>query len=147
MATMTGGCQCGRVRYSAQIGEEPVYLCHCGMCRRATGGVSAAFINLPKTSVTWGAREPDLYRSSPIAERGFCMACGTPLSFWYPDSATMDLTIGSFDDPAAFTPAYHSSVETRLEAWVDTSALPGYRLDEHAGTVERWMKTVGHYPG
>jgi len=39
---MTGGCQCGRVRYTVQIEDDAAYLCHCRMCQRATGGVAAA---------------------------------------------------------------------------------------------------------
>jgi hypothetical protein len=102
--TMTGGCACGRIRYTAQIASDEAYLCHCRMCQRATGGVSIAFVNLPKASVTW-ATEPDWYASSPIAQRPFCSKCGTPLGFSYPDGPNIDLTVGSFDDPSrrAFT--------------------------------------------
>ena len=56
--TMTGGCACGRVRYSAEIGNDEAYLCHCRMCQRATGGVSVAFKNAKKAVVRW-EREPD----------------------------------------------------------------------------------------
>ena len=79
MTTMTGGCQCGRVRYSAEIEDDEAYLCHCRMCQRATGGVSIAFKNVPADTVAWHG-EPDWYRSSPIARRPFCSACGTPFS-------------------------------------------------------------------
>ena len=27
-----------------------------------------------------------------------------------------------------------------------TADLPGYRLDEHAATVDRWMRAVGKLP-
>ena len=38
---MTGGCQCGRVRYAAEIDSDEAYLCHCRMCQRATGALPA----------------------------------------------------------------------------------------------------------
>jgi hypothetical protein len=145
--TLTGGCQCGRIRYEAALDSDEAYLCHCGMCRKATGGVSIAFVNLPKAAVTWTTQAPEQYRSSPIAYRGFCVTCGTPLTFAFPDSDKMDLTVGSFDNPSWFVPRHHFSIETRLEPWVDTSHLPGYRLDEHANVVERWKKAIGEYPG
>ena len=91
--TMTGGCQCGRVRYRVEIHNDDAYLCHCRMCQRATGGVFIAFKNVKKADVIW-EREPESYASSPIANRGFCSACGTPLTFAFPDSANMDLTVG-----------------------------------------------------
>ena len=62
---MTGGCACGRVRYSVRVVNDDAYLCHCRMCQRATGGVSIAFKNVKKADVAW-EREPDWYASSPI---------------------------------------------------------------------------------
>ncbi len=142
---MAGGCQCGRIRYTARIADDDAYFCHCRMCQRATGNVAIAFCNVAKADVVW-AVAPDIYRSSPIAERGFCSACGTPLTFAFPDSDIMDLTIGSFDDPSRFVPSHHSGVESRLDHWRDTAGLPGYRTDENASIVERWKNAVGKVP-
>jgi hypothetical protein len=143
---VTGGCQCGRIRYAVTIADEDAYLCHCRMCQRATGGVAAAFKNVPRSALNWES-EPDYYASSPIARRGFCATCGTPLSFAYVDgSPNIDLTIGSFDDPSRFKPTMHFSIESRHAAWLDTSGLPGKRTDEHKPLVNRWMKTLGKLP-
>jgi hypothetical protein len=146
MPTMTGGCQCGRVRYAVPIEDDEAYLCHCTMCRRATGGVSIAFRNVPVRSVTWTATAPDWYQSSPIAHRPFCAQCGTPLGFQFLDGQNMDLTVGSFDDPAHFRPVSNFSIETALEAWMDVTHLPGKRLDEHAPVADRWKKLLGKQP-
>ncbi len=142
---MEGGCQCGRIRYSVAIADDDAYLCHCRMCQRATGGVSIAFKNVKKADVAWG-RAPDQYASSPIASRGFCRECGTPLTFAFPDSENIDLTVGSFDDPGRFVPRHHFGVESWHPQWLDTAGLPQYRADEHPGTVNRWMKTLGRLP-
>lgn len=142
---MTGGCQCGRIRYAAAIEDDDAYLCHCRMCQRATGGVSIAFKNLKKAAVRW-EREPDRYASSPIARRGFCSMCGTPLTFEFPDSEDMDLTVGSFDAPGRFRPRHHFGAESIHEQWLDTTALPRYRADENPNLVDRWMKTLGRLP-
>ena len=142
---MTGGCQCGRVRYRVAIHNDEAYLCHCRMCQRATGGVSIAFKNVLKAELVWES-EPDRYASSPIAERGFCSACGTPLTFAFPDSEKMDLTVGSFDEPGRFVPQHHFGVEGIHEAWVDTSALPRYRCDDYEELNARWIKATGAVP-
>lgn len=144
--TMTGGCQCGRVRYAAAIANDEAYVCHCGMCRRATGGVSIAFKQVALADVTWTATPPDYYQSSPIARRPFCKVCGTPLGFQFLDGDAMDLTVGSFDDPTRFRPTSHFSIETALPAWMDVSHLPGTRLDEHAPVADRWKKALGKLP-
>ncbi len=143
---MAGGCQCGRVRYEASIDSPEAYLCHCKMCRKATGGVSIAFRSIAKRDVAWTTQEPDYYRSSPIARRGFCNACGTPLTFEFPDSEAMDLTVGSFDDPGYFVPQHHFSTETILAAWQDTSHLPGRTLADNPSTRDRWLKACGKLP-
>jgi len=138
MREMGGGCQCGRVRYTARVEGEEAYLCHCRMCQRATGGVSAAFTNLARADVTW-EHAPDWYASSPIAKRPFCGTCGTPLGFAYDESDRMDLTIGSFDDPSGFYPTENFGTEGRLGAWEDTSHLPASEATDHASTIGRWQ--------
>jgi hypothetical protein len=115
------------------------------MCQRATGGVFIAFTFVKRADVAW-EREPDHYASSPIAKRGFCSECGTPLTFEFPDSEHMDLTVGSFDTPGLFTPTHHFGVESWHEAWLDTRGLPAYRTDDNPNVVDRWMKAVGKLP-
>ena len=100
--TMSGGCQCGRVRYEADLENDDAYWCHCRMCQKATGGIAAAFVQAPEGAVRW-LTEPDWYESSAIAHRPFCAQCGTPLGFAFLDGkGRTDLTVGSFDDPSAF---------------------------------------------
>lgn len=141
----SGGCQCRRVRYIAQVDPADAYLCHCRMCQRATGGVAAAFVGVQVAEVEWDG-EPDWYASSPIAERPFCAHCGTPLGFRFKEGSTkMDLTVGSFDDPADFVPKHHFGAEAIHEAWIDTSALPRFRTDEYDVLVQKW-KDAGAQP-
>ncbi len=140
-----GGCQCGRVRYRATIHDDDAYLCHCRMCQRATGGVSIAFKGMRKADVQW-EREPDRYASSPIAQRGFCSACGTSLTFEFPDSETMDLTVGSFDAPHRFRPTHHFAAESMHEQWLDTTGLPRYRTEDNPNVTKRWIEAVGKLP-
>ena len=143
---MEGGCQCGRVRYAAQIQDDEAYLCHCRMCQRATGGVSIAFKNVPLADIAWTTREPDRYRSSPIARRGFCHDCGTPLTYEGDGADRLDLTVGSFDDPSHFRPVSHAGTESRHDAWLDTRALPGERTDENPRISAKWIDAIGHLP-
>lgn len=144
--TMTGGCACGRVRYSVRVENDEAYLCHCRMCQKATGGVSIAFKQVLKTDVVWEG-EPDWYQSSPIARRPYCSHCGTSLGFEFSDSEKMDLTVGSFDDPSRFVPKHHFGAESLHRAWLNTEGLPEYRTDEYQALVDRWIKATGSFPG
>ena len=140
---LTGGCLCGAVRYEARPERRDGYYCHCRMCQLAFGNTRAAFLNLPKERFAWSAEPPTFYASSAFARRGFCGRCGTPLSFEYTDSANMDLSVGSLDEPAAVVPSSHFAVESRIAAWHADDGLPGHRLDEHQSLTDRWRDAYG----
>ncbi|MBN8484444.1 MAG: GFA family protein [Sphingomonadales bacterium] len=135
---MTGGCQCGQVRYIVEIDDDEAYLCHCRMCQKATGGFAAAFVQVGPEALTW-LTEPDWYQSSPIARRPFCSRCGTPLGFAFADGkGHPDLTLGSFDDPSAFRPVAHAGCESLHEAWLDTRNLPRHFSATTRSVADRW---------
>ena len=143
---MTGGCQCARVRFTAEIADDDAYLCHCRMCQRASGNISLAMKTLPRAAVRW-EREPDYYRSSPIARRGFCSSCGTSLSFEYlEDTDKMDLLVATFDEPYRFRPTSHFGAESMHRAWLDTTGLPETRSTDYARLNDRWIKANGKLP-
>jgi hypothetical protein len=143
----TGGCACGRIRFDATLPEQPhAYLCHCRMCQRASGNVSLAMVGVRQEDVRW-SREPDWYRSSPIAERPFCSVCGTSLGFRYDEGTQkMDLTVAAFDDPSIFTPQSHFGAESMHRAWLDTDGLPEMRSDAYESLQDRWRKAGAEPP-
>ena len=143
---MTGSCQCGAKRFAVQVEDDDAYLCHCRMCQRATGGVSIAFKSVARADVQWTTEEPDRYASSRFARRGFCAACGTPLTFEMEGHDRMDLTVGSFDDPSRLRPVSHSGAESWHAAWLDTTRLPAERTADNPRLVAKWMETCGDLP-
>jgi len=143
---MSGGCACGRIRFTARIENDEAYICHCRMCQRATGSISIAFKNVKQADVDW-AHEPDWYESSPIAKRPYCRDCGTSLGFQFREgSENMDLAIASFDDPSRFRPKHHFGAESMQRAWINTEGLPEYRTDEYQALVDRWVEATGSMP-
>ena len=120
MRDITGGCQCGAVRYAIRGDIPECNLCHCRMCQKAGGGPFMVFIALPADRVTWTAGLPTLYPSSSVATRGFCSACGTPLTYQFKPER-LSLTHGSLDDPTVIAPTERLSSETVLP-WASTSA-------------------------
>lgn len=113
-----GGCQCGAVRYAFYAPLENAHACHCRMCQRAVGGAFALLAGGKKENFAWTKAPPAFFRSSNLAARGFCSACGTPLSFAYDmETARIYVTIGSLDAPDAAPIAMQYGVESRL-SWV-----------------------------
>ena len=144
---LTGGCACGRIRFEATLPEQPhAYLCHCRMCQRSSGNVSLAMVGVRQADVRW-SREPGWFRSSPIAQRPFCSACGTSLGFRYDEGTEkMDLTVAAFDDPSIFTPQGHFGAESIHRAWLNTKGLPETRSDDYQPLQERWDKAGAKPP-
>ena len=120
--TMTGGCQCGAIRYA--LFEAPVSsVCHCRMCQKAVGGPFAAFAKVPMDRFAWTRGTPAAFRSSSAAERHFCAACGTPLTFHYLLGDAIEVTTGSLDDPEAAPMTRNFGAATRL-SWL-SRMMPG----------------------
>jgi hypothetical protein len=115
---VTGGCQCGAVRYALYVAPQNAHVCHCRMCQRATGGLFAALAGAPKAEFTWTKGEPGEFSSSNLAKRAYCRDCGTPLSFTYDlPEARFYVTIGSLDDPNAAPIIKQYGAESRI-SWV-----------------------------
>jgi hypothetical protein len=120
--TMTGGCQCGAVRYALFETPEST-VCHCRMCQKAVGGPFAGFCKVATTHFAWTSGTPASFNSSSAAERHFCATCGTPLTFHYLDGNAIEVTTGSLDEPAKVPPMMNFGTEARLP-WIDRLA-PG----------------------
>jgi hypothetical protein len=143
---MTGGCACGRIRYTATVHDYDAYLCHCRMCQRTIGSVAVAFKNVKWGDVQW-TEEPDWYESSPFAKRPFCSHCGTSFGFRFNEgSDKMDLTVASFDDPSRFVPKHHFGAESINRRWLNTEGLPEIATSENPFLVDKWMQTTGKLP-
>jgi hypothetical protein len=147
MGEMSGGCACGRVRYTVPVADDEAYLCHCRMCQRSTGSISIAFKSVNAGEVRW-AGEPDWFDSSPIARRPYCRECGTSLGFRFKEgSDNMDLTVASFDEPGRFKPTHHFGAESMHRAWLNTEGLPEQRTDEYQKLKDKWIDATGSFPG
>jgi hypothetical protein len=114
--TLTGGCQCGAIRYALFEMPEST-ICHCRMCQKAVGGPFAALSKVRRECFTWTRGEPGTFRSSSAAERQFCRACGTPLTFQYLDGDAIEVTTGSLDYPGDLPPKKNFGVASRLP-WI-----------------------------
>ncbi len=113
----TGGCLCGAVRFSCSQQPSLVSYCHCRMCQKQTGGLFSVMANFPRAAVMWSGKERILRRSSPLAVRGFCGDCGTPLSFQYEDAEHTSVSVGALEHPERVRPTQHGGIESRI-AWV-----------------------------
>jgi hypothetical protein len=114
---LSGGCQCGAVRFRVESEPGRASICWCRMCQKAYGGPFGALVTVNVADLTWTREDRSIFQSSDAVKRGFCAACGTPLTFEYSDEK-IDLSVFAFDDPSAVEPAVQLAVESR-PAWME----------------------------
>jgi hypothetical protein len=103
MASSSGGCHCGRVRFEVQGAPDEVSECNCSVCTRK------AYLHwiVPRAAFQLVAGQDDLatYRfNTGVAQHHFCRHCGVA-SFYVPRSNpdSVDVNARCLDgiDPAA----------------------------------------------
>ena len=115
---LSGGCQCGAIRYAAYAMPSEGYVCHCRMCQKAVGGPYLIVTPVALADFAWTRGTPKVYRSSSIAVRDFCGDCGTPLSYRSDGSGRISLTIASLDHPVLRPPTLQYDLDARIP-WVE----------------------------
>lgn len=137
MADVTGGCQCGAVRY--RLASEPTHasICHCRMCQKAFGGYMAPLAGVPMADLSWTRGRPGTFRSSEAVERGFCRDCGTPLYYRVLARDGISVSLGSLDEPGKVEPAVQYGTEGKLALFDRLHRLPASATTETYGATTR----------
>jgi hypothetical protein len=119
---LTGGCQCGAVRYRVTAEPQQVALCHCSDCRKSAGAPVVAWAGFAEADFAVTAGEPVTFNSSGATFRSFCGTCGTGLIFRNADflPGIVDIQSATLDDPEQLPPAAHIQAAEEL-AWMKTA--------------------------
>jgi len=140
---LTGGCQCGAIRFAVTAAPSRIIICHCRMCQKATGAPFASYADIEKSDFAWTKGAPSAFRSSSVAERDFCAACGTPLSYRRIDGSRIEIMTGTFDRPDQVVPTRQIGTESRLGWVVGIANLPSQTTPQHCGP-EKMAAIVSH---
>ena len=125
---LTGGCQCGAVRYEIVGAPVSLYVCHCRECRKQSASAFGISLIVRRRDfrLTQGATKP----WSRATDGGrtlhchFCTACGTRLFHeGAPTRETISVKGGSLDQMLDLGKAIH--------IWTSRK-LPGVLIPEHA---------------
>jgi hypothetical protein len=135
MTRATGRCLCGAVRYAVDGPLRDVSYCHCSQCRRTSGHFVAASACdaghlrfLEDGGLRW-------YRSSALAERGFCKHCGASL-FWRPAHGRhISIMAGTLDVPTNLQAFEHIHVDSASDYYAIADGLPRYAHDPQPESV------------
>jgi hypothetical protein len=140
---LTGGCQCGAVRYALYAAPTEIGVCHCRMCQKASGGPFGVFAVVNSGDFAWTRGRPASWQSSSRACRDFCATCGTPLAFRPLDRNAIDVMAGSLDEPEKAAPSHEVGREGKLSWVAHLAGLPGKTTLESMG-AERLAKVISY---
>ena len=125
---LTGSCLCGAVRFKIDGRMRTIVACHCSQCRKQTSNFLAA-TNAESNDVTFAeTRGLTWFKSSDIAERGFCKECGS-LLFWRRfDSQTLSISAGSLDGETGLFICEHIYVADKPDWYEITDGKPQFEV-------------------
>lgn len=131
MSSHTGGCRCGRLRYTLAADLGPVFNCHCRFCRQIHGAAFATVAIVPRSAFCWtsGSTVPAQYRTARGSLRHFCGACASPICNHPLEPEALCLVVASLDDDAVVEPWAHVNLESKARWFVPNDDLPKFQGD------------------
>ena len=146
---LTGGCQCGAVRYSITGWPLTLYCCHCSECQRQSASafgmsmrVARADVEIDMDALSFWIR--DAGRKTEAHGR-FCPNCGVRVMHDRPESEAVTIKAGTLDDRSWLRPVGHIWTAS-AQPWVaisdDTLNCEG-QPDNYDELVAAWQKQSG----
>lgn len=146
---LTGGCQCGQVRYEVRKAPVAFYLCHCTECQRHTSSAYGESLRVESASVviTGTLRTTRRGSESGTVRLGdFCPECGVRIqhrSEGNPDH--LNIKAGTLDDTSWLVPAAHIWVRSKqpfVAIGPDELAYERQAEDGSAAIFARWREML-----
>ncbi|CAN5454423.1 hypothetical protein BH09PSE6_BH09PSE6_18780 [soil metagenome] len=115
--SLSGGCQCGAVRFRIDGPVLERFVCHCLECRRQSASAFGISAMVASDALTLTQGQPSWW-SRPTARGGelrcaFCPHCGSRL--WHADEAGISVKGGSIDGGVGIDGATHIWTASKLD--------------------------------
>ena len=130
---LTGGCQCGALRYRVEADPIRIYCSHCTECRAQSASAFGISVIVPSRAVTLTQGTARIWSrptaSGKVLECAFCPDCGSRI--WHvdtPPDGELSIKGGSVDGGVDLSGAWH--------IWT-VSKLPGVAIPEGARQFPR----------
>ncbi|WP_122074615.1 GFA family protein [Pseudophaeobacter sp. EL27] len=106
-----GACLCGDIRFETEAEPQGASMCHCGQCRKQSGGIwSSAYVQDSALTITGPV---SWYEASDTAKRGFCARCGSYLFWKAHDEDTTSFALGAVEAPTGLSIEKHIFVRDK----------------------------------
>jgi hypothetical protein len=129
---ISGGCLCGKVRYSADA--EPIFVgvCHCANCQKSSGTAFNTVVAVPKPAVSLTGTVSTYQGRGDTGKatyKRFCPTCASPVAIEAEVMAdVVMIPVGTLDDTGGIKPAMQIYCDS-AQSWVDL-----------AGEMQRFAK-------
>ncbi|MEA2442563.1 MAG: hypothetical protein QOH76_3987 [Thermoleophilaceae bacterium] len=131
-APITGGCNCGGVRFELTSPPLHASYCHCTRCQRRSGAAASPQAQVEPGSVRI-TRGEDLLRAWEPDDgfaKVFCSACGSALFSRPPgEREPYSVRLGAFDEDPGVRPSFRTHVSSAA-IW---EPIPGDGLPRYPG--------------
>lgn len=124
--SLTGGCECGGLRYAISGDPLATVACHCTQCQRQSGSAFSMSLVVPRDAFAWTRGEPSVYTTT--ADSGaekeciFCRDCGVRICNRLSSMpATANVKPGTLDDASWLEPIMHVWVSSK-QPWTPIPA-------------------------
>ena len=138
---LTGGCNCGAVRYEVTAPLVTASYCHCKRCQRRTGtAVSASGHPAEGTfHIVAGEDKLRMWKPEIGGEKWFCGECGSQIYARNTSHADpIGIRLGTFDTDPGIRPSVRQFV-SYAAPWepIPDDGLPRHPESRHAGSAKR----------
>ena len=113
-----GECNCSAIGFEIRAELSDVFVCHCSICRRATGSSGIAVVVVDNADFRWSrGKEYVTSWKKPDADwqMSFCKICGSPVP-GLNDESRMFVPAGLITDGG-------DSLKVKHHIWVDSKAV------------------------
>jgi hypothetical protein len=145
---LTGGCQCGAIRYRITGIPYVFYLCHCTECQRHTSSAFGESLRVRSNQLEIAGTMKTFRRASESGkarEGHFCPDCGVRIVHGTAGSEMVNIKAGTLDDARWLAPAGHIWTKSKqgfVAIGADELRYHGQPADNYAAMAERWRGMI-----
>jgi len=129
--TMTGGCQCGALRYEVHGEVVDLFVCHCRECQKQSSSAFGISVIVKASDVTLLSGTPKSWRRPAIINGSidcvYCPSCGSRI--WHGNvdiDEEISIKGGSLDVPPNLVGAKHIWTSSKLDGVVIPTGAETY---------------------
>ena len=133
-----GQCQCGAIRFEAEVDPAKVTICHCTDCQHFSGSPWRASVPAPADTFRITQGEPQTYiktaESGTKRLQAFCGNCGSALYSAAPENtAFYGVRLGAVNQRADLPPQKQIWTRSALAWAMHVDGLPASKMEWKAG--------------